>query len=69
MMNACFVRLKLYMLNACCVLVRLRTAQQDPIEMQAVSSSAGDPGWAQEITHKYHVLYHILGLSLTSNVL
>lgn len=45
MMNACFVLLKLYMLNACCVLVQLHTAQKDPIEMQPVSSSAGDPEW------------------------
>jgi len=47
------------MLNACCVLVRLHTAQQDPIEMQAVSSSAGDPEWTQEITQK-HLFYIIL---------
>lgn len=45
MMNACFALLKLYMLNACCVLVQLHTAQKDPIEMQPVSSSAGDPEW------------------------
>ncbi len=64
-MNVYFVLLKLYMLNACCVLVQLHTAQQDPSRSAALQEILNGH---ERFKHTHTLLYNSLGHSLTSEV-